>query len=166
MNSNPRPIGNTDSRSNPVLTSNPTFDNAIDVENEAITDPNADNNNVRGEQKFRLETALGRLQSYYSKANKYSGDFEEDLEDALAELNTACRGQLAPEEAKPELLRLAIQGRALTFYKSICATTLPWSVVQSKFRSQFMSRTKKAEIGAELDLLHVSSLRDEKDTDR
>ena len=84
----------------------------------------------------------------------------------MAEFDTACRGQLAPDEAESELFRLAIQGRALTFYKSISAACMPWIIVQSKFRSQFSSRTKKAEIGAELDFLHVSNLRDDGDTDR
>ena len=67
---------------------------------------------TRNEPKFRLELALGRLQSYYSKANKFGGDFEDDLEEALAEFETACRGQLAPDDSKPEMLRLAIKGRA------------------------------------------------------
>lgn len=118
------------------------------------------------EQRFRLETALGKLQTYYSKAPKYSGDFEDDLEDALTEFNTASRGQLAPDEYKPELFRLALKGRALTFYKSIDATSLPWQTVQLKFRDQFMSRTKRAEISAELDGLHISTLRTDSDTDR
>ena len=43
---------------------------------------------------------------------------------------------------------------------------MTWIIVQCKFRSQFSSRTKKAEIGAKLDLLHVSNLRDDGDTDR
>ena len=54
-----------------------------------------------------------------------------------------------------------ITSRALTFYKSIHATTLPWAVVKAQFRAQFMSRTKKAEITAELDVLHMSTLRSE-----
>ena len=80
--------------------------------------------------KFRLEIALGRLQSYCSKAAKFGGGFEDDFEDALAEFDTACRGQLAPDDAKAELLRLAIRGRALTFYKSIAAASLPWVIVK------------------------------------
>ena len=73
---------------------------------------------------------------------------------------------MAPEEAKQELLCLSITGGVLTLYKSIASATLPWSIVQSKFRAQFMWRTKKAEIGPELDLLHISTSRDEADTDR
>lgn len=116
--------------------------------------------------RFLLETALGRLQSYYSKAPKYSGDFEDDFEDALTEFLTACRGQLATDSAKPELFRLALKGRALTFFKTINSINLSWSLVESKFRDQFMSKTKRAEISDELDALHISSLRTDDDTDR
>ena len=104
--SNPNPI--------PSQHANPIHSQVIDADSDAATDPNIDSRN-RNEPKFRLEIALGRLQNYYSKATKFGGDFEDDLEDALAEFETACKGQLAPEDAKPELLRLAINGRALTF---------------------------------------------------
>ena len=129
----PVPSSNTNPAPSLFSASNPMFHH--DGESDVATDPNIDSMRNRAEPKFRLEIALGRLQSYYSKTNKFSGDFEDDLEDALAEFDTACRGQLAPDDAKPELLRLAIRGRALTFYKSISAASLPWIVVQSKFRS-------------------------------
>lgn len=132
----------------------------------AATTPTNTGPRAESTQRFRLESALGKLQSYYTKAPKYSGDFEDDFEDALTEFGTACRGQLAPDTAKPELFRLALSGRALTYYKTIDAPCLPWSTVQLKFRSQFMSRTKRAEIVAELDTLHISTMRGEKDTDR
>lgn len=64
----------------------------------------------------------------------------------------------------PELMRLALKRRALTFYKSINATKLDWNTVQVAFREQFMSKSKKAEIGAELDSLHISTLREQNDS--
>lgn len=73
---------------------------------------------------------------------------------------------MAPDSAKPELFRLAISGRALTYFKLIDATRLSSDTVQSKFRNQFMSKTKQAEIRAELDTLHLSSLRSPGDSDR
>lgn len=48
-----------------------------------------------------LETTLGRLKFYYSKVDRYPGDFEDDFENALAELQTASSGLLAPDYAKP-----------------------------------------------------------------
>ena len=39
-------------------------------------------------------------------------------------------------------------------------------IVQSKFRLHFSSRTKKAEIGAKLDLLQISTLRSDEDKDK
>ena len=110
---------NSDLPATPVVdlsnsTPNPTpfFPLSPNVECESTTDDNAANNRV--ESKFKLEIALGRLQSYYSISKKFSGDFEDDLDDSLAEFNTACRGQMAPDEVKPEMFRLAIKGRALT----------------------------------------------------
>lgn len=41
--------------------------------------------NVNYDQKFRLEKALGRIQTYYYKYQKYIADSEEDSEDALVE---------------------------------------------------------------------------------
>ena len=102
---------NNVSRTNQPVISNPSLDNAINVDDDVNANANYSH---RNEPKFKLELALGRLQSYYAKAAKFSGDFEDDLEDAFTEFNTACKGQLAPDEAKSELLRLAIRGRALT----------------------------------------------------
>ena len=74
---------------NPIVPPNPgplpnpvyvQYLDGSDSANEQVTDPFR----VRNEPKFRLELAVGRLQSYYSKANKFGGDFEDDLEDALA----------------------------------------------------------------------------------
>lgn len=84
--------------------------------NTTVIDLDGNNDNGRhskGDRKFRLETALSFLQSYYSKAPKYSDDFEDDFEDAKTEFTTACRGNLAPDEAKQELFRFAVKGRAL-----------------------------------------------------
>lgn len=120
----------------------------------------------RSHSRFRLEIALARIQSYYPKARKYSGEFEDDLEDIFTELETACRGQMAPDSAKPELFRLALSGRALTFYKTVDGSRMQWGDLRKGFMSQFMSRTKKAEISAELDSLHISTLRSSDDSDR
>ena len=71
----------------PISTSNPTSSDPI-FDGDVTTGANNDSANNRYEPKFKLEIALGRLQSYYSKAQKFSGDFEEDLDDSLAEFNT------------------------------------------------------------------------------
>lgn len=72
---------------------------------------------------------------------------------------------MAPDSAKPELFRLAISGRALTYYKLINATTLDWGTVQSKFKNQFMSKNKQAKMRDELDALHLSALCSDGDSD-
>lgn len=94
------------------------------MEKTGLTEQSISQEDTKREPKFCLETALGRLQSYYSKAAKYSGDFEDDFENALTEFETASRSQLAPDAHKPELFRLELSGRALTFYKSIDASRL------------------------------------------
>ena len=107
-------------QSNPNLTSRltslptQTEPQNNDGDSDLATDPNIESRN-RSKPKFRLEVSLGRLQNYYSKGSKFGGDFEDDLEDAMAEFDTAGRGQLAPDEAKSELFSLTIQGLALTF---------------------------------------------------
>lgn len=119
-----------------------------------------------GDNKFELKIALGKLQSYWTKAPQFSAEFEDDMNYALTQFNTAWRGQVAPDCAKLELFRLALSGNALTYYNFIHATTLDWITVQAKFKNQFMSKKKQAEIRTELDTLHLQVIRSEGDTYR
>lgn len=112
-----------------------------------------------------METALFRLQSYYSVANKYFGDFADGLKNALTEFDTAGRDQLARDSVKPDFFRLSLSGRALAYYNSIHATRLKRRKVQFKFREQFMSRTKQTDISAELDGLNIAAIRVDDDSD-
>ena len=146
------------------MNTTPVFNLAIDCDIATVLQDEFLRN--KNEPIFKREIALGHLQRYYSKARKFGGYFEEDLENALAEFNTPCCRQLTPDDVKPELLRLSITSQALNFFKSINTTTLPWDVLESKFRAPFMSRTKKATISVDLDLLHILTLRSETDSDR
>ena len=67
---------------------------------------------------------------------------------------------------KPEFFRLALKGRALTYYRVINATQLKWDEVIKKFRENFNSVPKQSEITAELDLMTVDQIRDDGDSDR
>ena len=94
------------------------------------------NNN---DERFRIELALSRIQSYYSRAMKYTGEFEEDLSDNIQEFETACKGQSVPDEHKSEMFRLSVSGRALTYYKSISGANIPWEDLKKRFHGHFMS---------------------------
>lgn len=116
--------------------------------------------------KLKFEVVLFQLQSYYTKAQKYTGEFEEDLNDALTEFKTACRSQIASEFAKPELFCQALSGSALNYYKLIDATKMTWESVQGRFRNKFISMIKQVEIRTELDTFNISTLHSTGDSDR
>lgn len=111
--------------------------------------------NINCDPKVCLETASGRPNGYYVRGSKYLGDLADDIEDALTQFVTASRVQLATEEFKPEIFCLAFSVHTLTFYKSISTSLLSRDEVRAILRNNFMSNTNNAEVGMELDLLHI-----------
>lgn len=54
----------------------------------------------------------------------------------------------------------------MTLNKTVNGHKLTWKTTQEKFGDQYMSKTKQAEVTAELDTLHISTIRAQSDTDR